>query len=97
MAYFSYVKIIYVNSDFRAFGIDHAGEILLCVIFVIRLIFSRSRLVHKFATFFLLLGAMYVADREHANPFGPDYFHDNILPAALLLMYVVYAFAFDHD
>jgi hypothetical protein len=86
-----------VSSDFRAFGIDHAGEIVLSVIFVIRLIFSRSRLVYKFATFFVLLGAMYVADREHVNPFGPDYFHSNILPGALLLVYVVYTFALDRD
>ena len=84
-------------SDFRAFGIQHGGEILLSLIFVIRLIFSRSRLVSKFATFFLLLGAMYVADREDVNPFGPDYFHDHIFPGALLLVYVVYTFAFDHD
>jgi hypothetical protein len=86
-----------VSSDFRAFGIEHAGEIVLSVIFVIRLIFSRSRLVYKFATFLVLLGAMYVADREHVNPFGQDYFHGNILPAALLLVYVVYAFAVDRD
>jgi len=86
-----------VSSDFRAFGTDHAGEILLTVIFVIRLIFSRSRLVYKFATFFILLGAMYVADREHVNPVGPEFFHSNILPGVLLLMYLVYAVAFDHD
>jgi hypothetical protein len=86
-----------MSSDFRTFGIDHAGEIALCVIFVIRLIFSRSKLVYKFATFFFLLGAMYVVDLEHVNPFGSDYFHSNILPGALLLVYVTYAFAFDHD
>lgn len=86
-----------MSGDFRAFGTDHAGEILLGFIFAIRLIFSRSRLVYKFVTFSLLLGAMYVADRENINPFGSEYFHGHIFPAALLLMYVVYAFAFEPD
>jgi hypothetical protein len=86
-----------VSSDIRTFGIDHAGEIVLSVIFGIRIIVSRSRLIYKCVTFLILLVAMYEIDMERISPFGPAYFHDNLLPAAFLLVYVVYAFVFDHD
>jgi hypothetical protein len=95
----SYVKIHGVNG-LHAFFTTYAGEIVLVVLFGLRLIFSRKKLGFRLFIFGILFVLLYFLNRvdvQDINPFGGLDISTNMITGFFLLAYALYILFFDHD
>ena len=93
------VRIVFVDSV-HAFFANNAGEILLAVVFGIRLIFSRKKIAFRlfiFAVFFVLLYLLNHSDMQGINPFENFNVSNNVLTIVFVLSYASYVLFFEHD
>ena len=94
-----HVKILVVNGV-RSFFTNNAGEILLAVVFGIRLIFSRKKIAFRlfiFAIFFVLLFILNHMNVQGINPFEDVNVSNNALTIIFVSCYAVYVLFFEHD
>lgn len=85
---------------FQAFFTAHAGEIVLTVIFGIRLIFSKKNVAYRFFIFGILFILLFILDHmdvQEFNPFSNLTVSNNVVTAIFLGFYALYVLFFDHD
>ena len=84
----------------RAFFTNYAAEIVLVVLFGIRLIFSRKKLAFRLFIFGILFVLLYFLNRvdvQDINPFSGLDISNNVVTGFFLLAYALYILFFDHD